>query len=67
MYARVNPESEDINQSFPDADTLKGLQLSWSGDIHRSVRLTAGVWYTGSEHNGNDAGVGAGVEIPLDL
>ncbi|MDK9358869.1 capsule assembly Wzi family protein [Lelliottia sp. V106_10] len=67
VYARVNPESEEINQDFPDADTLKGIQLSWSGDIYRSVRLTAGVWYTASQHDDSDAGIGAGVEIPLDL
>lgn len=67
MYARVNPENEAINQAFPDGDTLKGIQLSWSGDVYRSVRLTSGVWYTASEHDDNDAGIGVSLEVPLDL
>lgn len=67
IYARVNPENEAVNQTFPDADTLKGLQLSWSGDVYRSVRLTTGVWYIASEHDDNDAGIGVSMEIPLDL
>lgn len=67
IYARVNPENEDINHAFPDADTRTGLQLSWSGDVYRSVRLMTGMWYTASKNDDNDAGVGVGVEIPLDL
>ena len=67
IYASVNPESEGINHEFDDADTLKGIQLSWSGDVYRSVRLTAGVWYTASEHNSDDTGTGVVLEIPLDL
>ncbi len=31
VYAKVNPENQSINKAFPHADTLKGVQLGWSG------------------------------------
>lgn len=66
VYARVNPESQEINQAFPRSDTLTGLQLGWSGDVYRSARLKVGVWYTEANHSDNDAGLGVGAEIPFN-
>ena len=66
VYARVNPESDEINHAFPRSDTLTGLQLGWSGDVYRSVRVKVGVWYTEADKSDNDAGVGVGGEIPFN-
>lgn len=66
VYARVNPESADINRAFPQSDTLTGLQLGWSGDVYRSARLKVGVWYTEANQSDNDAGLGVGAEIPFN-
>ncbi|EHQ8971440.1 MULTISPECIES: capsule assembly Wzi family protein [Enterobacteriaceae] len=68
VYAKVNSQSQRINKAFPRADTLKGVQLGWSGDIYKSVRLNTGLWYTDANHsNSDDAGVSAGIEIPFNL
>jgi hypothetical protein len=45
-YAKVNPENQSINKAFPRSDTLKGVQLGWSGDVYKSVRLNTSLWYT---------------------
>lgn len=54
MYAKVNPRNQRINQAFPHADTLKGVQLGWSGDVYHSVRLTTSLWYTDANHSDRD-------------
>jgi hypothetical protein len=67
-YAKVNPESEAINHAFPHADTLKGVQLGWGGDVYRSVRLNLGLWYTDANHSdSNDVGASAQLDVPLNL
>ncbi|PLL18869.1 capsule assembly Wzi family protein, partial [Klebsiella michiganensis] len=67
-YAKVNPRSQKINKAFPQSDTLKGVQLGWSGDVYKSVRLITSLWYTDAENSdSNDVGASAGVEIPFDL
>ena len=67
-YAKVNPENQSINKAFPRSDTLKGVQLGWSGDVYKSVRLNTSLWYTDANHNdGDDVGASAGIEIPFNL
>ncbi len=46
VYAKVNPKDQSINKAFPHSDTLKGVQLGWSGDVYQSVRLNTSLWYT---------------------
>ncbi|MFC6378013.1 capsule assembly Wzi family protein [Tatumella terrea] len=68
FYAKVNPDNQSINRAFPHADTLKGVQAGWSGDVYKSVRLNLGTWYTDANHNdNNDLGASAALEIPFNL
>lgn len=68
VYAKVNPKDQSINKAFPHADTLKGVQLGWSGDMYKSVRLNTILWYTDANHSASDdVGASAGIEIPFNL
>lgn len=68
VYAKVNPKNQTINKAFPYSDTLKGVQLGWSADVYKSVRLNTSLWYTDAEHNdSDDIGASAGIEIPFNL
>lgn len=68
IYAKVNPESQPINKVFPRSDRLKGIELGWHGDVYQSIRLSASLWFIRARHSEHDnAGVGAGIEIPLRL
>ncbi|EPY1263430.1 capsule assembly Wzi family protein, partial [Klebsiella pneumoniae] len=68
VYAKVNPENQPINKAFPHADTLKGVQLGWSGDVYQSVRLSTSLWYTNANNSdSDDVGASAGIEIPFSL
>ena len=50
------------------ADTLKGVQLGWSGDVMPTVRLNTSVWYTDANHSASDdVGASIGIELPLSL
>ena len=67
-YAKVNPENQSINKAFPRSDTLKGVQLGWSGDVYKSVRLNTSLWYTDADNSDtDDVGASAGIEIPFNL
>ena len=67
-YAKVNPRSQSINKAFPQSDTLKGVQLGWSGDVYKSVRLNTSLWYTDADNSdSDDVGASAGIEIPFNL
>lgn len=67
-YAKVNPENQSINKAFPRSDTLKGVQLGWSGDVYKSVRLNTSLWYTDADNSdSDDVGASAGIEIPFNL
>ena len=68
VYAKVNPKDQRINKAFPHSDTLKGVQLGWSGDVYQSIRLNTSLWYTDNDHStADDVGASAGIEIPLSL
>lgn len=68
VYAKVNPDNQSINKSFPHSDTLKGVQLGWSGDVYKTVRLNTSLWYTDADHSdSDDVGASAGIEIPFSL
>ncbi len=67
-YAKVNPKDQSINKAFPHSDTLKGVQLGWSGDVYQSVRLNTSLWYTNANNSdSDDVGASAGIEIPFSL
>lgn len=68
VYAKVNPENQSINKAFPHADTLKGVQLGWSGDVYQSVRVKTSLWYTDANNSdSDDVGGSAEIEIPFSL
>ncbi|MCL9667443.1 capsule assembly Wzi family protein [Rosenbergiella epipactidis] len=68
FWAKVNPNDQTQNRTFPRADTLKGVTLGWSGDIYKSVRLNLATWYTDANHNdSDDLGASAAIEIPFQL
>lgn len=68
VYAEVNPKNQRINKAFPHADTLKGVQLGWSGDVMPTVRLNTSMWYTDANHSASDdVGASIGIELPFSL
>lgn len=68
IYAEVNPKNQRINKAFPHDDTLKGVQLGWSGDVMPTVRLSTSVWYTDANHSdSDDLGASMGIELPFSL
>lgn len=68
IYAEVTPKNQRINKAFPHADTLKGVQLGWSGDVMPTVRLSTSVWYTDANHSdSDDLGASMGIELPFSL
>nr|WP_223881698.1 capsule assembly Wzi family protein [Affinibrenneria salicis] len=68
MYAKVNPRNQRINQAFPRADTLKGIELGWGYDFQSKVKFDTRLWYTDSDHStSDDVGAGVGIEIPINL
>ncbi len=66
LYAKVNPLSLTVNQAFPEKDTIKGLDLTWTHYIKPTLPLKINGWITDSDRNGRDNGVSVGVEIPLE-
>ncbi|HDY7212881.1 TPA: capsule assembly Wzi family protein, partial [Klebsiella pneumoniae] len=68
VYSKVNPDNQPFNKVFPHSDTLKGVQLGWSGDVYQSVRLNTSLWYTNANNSdSDDVGASAGIEIPFSL
>ncbi|HBQ7654371.1 capsule assembly Wzi family protein [Klebsiella sp. CN_Kp105] len=68
VYAKVNPEEQFYNKAFPHTDTLKGVQMGWSGDVYQSVRLNTSLWYTNANNSdSDDVGASAGIEIPFSI
>lgn len=66
LYAKVNPLSLTVNQAFPEKDTIKGLDLTWTHYIKPTLPLKINGWITDSDRNGRDNGVSLGIEIPLE-
>lgn len=67
MWARVNRDSQAINDRYPYADTLKGAELGWSAPLSHEVTLGLGAWYVDSKTQQNDVGVAAKLDIFLSL
>ena len=68
VYAKVNPRDQSINKAFPHSDTLKGVQLGWSGDVYKTIRLNTNLWYTDADNSDrDDVGASAGIEIPFSF
>lgn len=66
VWARVNRESQTFNQAYPQADTVKGVQLAWSLPVFNQAVLGTQVWYNQSENKTlNETGVSASVELPF--
>ena len=68
MYAKVSQTQrvEDNNAAFPQADTIKGLDVTWTHYLKPTIPLKINGWVSDSDVNGNDGGVSVGVEIPLE-
>ncbi|MFI8418392.1 capsule assembly Wzi family protein [Serratia sp. NPDC078593] len=68
VYAKVNPRNQSINQAFPRADTLKGVQLGWGYNFDSQVKFDTSLWYTNNNHStADDVGAGISVEVPINL
>ncbi|MEC8568385.1 MAG: capsule assembly Wzi family protein, partial [Pseudomonadota bacterium] len=50
----------------PQADTIKGLDVTWTHYLKPTIPLKINGWVSDSDVNGNDGGVSVGVEIPLE-
>ncbi len=68
IYAKVSQTQrvQDNNAAFPEADTVKGLDLTWTHYLKPTIPLKINGWVSDSDLNGNDGGVSVGVEIPLE-
>ena len=66
LYAKVNQSNLAINAAFVEADTVKGLDVTWTHYIKPTLQLKMNGWVSDSDLNGRDGGLSLGVEIPLE-
>lgn len=66
LYAKVNQSSLAINHAFPQQDTIKGLDMTWTHYIKPTIPLKINGWVSDSDVNGNDGGISVGIELPLE-
>lgn len=66
FYTKVNPLSLTLNDAFPDKDTIKGVDLTWTHYLKPTIPLKINGWVSDSDLHGSDGGVSVGIEIPLD-
>lgn len=66
LYAKVNQSNLAINAAFAEADTVKGLDVTWTHYIKPTLQLKMNGWVSDSDLNGRDGGLSLGVEIPLE-
>jgi hypothetical protein len=66
LYTKVNQSNLAINNAFPQQDTLKGLDLTWTHYLKPTIPLKVNGWVSDSDLNGRDGGLSVGVEIPLE-
>ncbi len=66
LYAKVNQSNLAINSAFPEKDTVKGLDVTWTHYMKPTLPLKINGWVSDSDLNGNDGGISLGVEIPLE-
>ena len=66
LLAKVNQSGLEINQTFPQKDEVKALDLTWTHFIRPNTPLKLSGWVRDSDVYGDDSGVSLGVEIPLD-
>lgn len=66
IYAKVNQSNLTIDAAFPQADKIKGLDVTWTHYLKPTIPLKINGWVSDSDVNGNDGGVSVGVEIPLE-
>jgi len=68
VYAKVNPNSQSINQAFPKSDTLKGIQLGWGYTLDSQIKFDTSLWYTDNNAStADDVGAGISFEVPINL
>lgn len=66
IYADLNQSNRKTNAAFPEKDKIKAVDLSWTHQITPLIPLTFNGWVSDSDKHGNDSGVSAGIELPLD-
>ena len=66
LYAKLNQSAHTNNHAFPDNDTVKALDITWSHYIQPNIPLKFNGWISDSDVNGRDNGLSVGVEFPLD-
>ena len=66
LYAKVNPLNQTVNDAFPENDTIKALDLTWTHYLKPTIPLKINGWVSDSDVHGNDAGASVGIEFPLD-
>ncbi len=66
LYAKVNPLNLAVNDAFPENDTIKALDLTWTHYLKPMIPLKINGWVSDSDVHGHDAGASVGIEFPLD-
>lgn len=71
LYSKVNQSAamlgdQIVNQAFPEQDTIKALDVTWTHYMKPNVPLKFNGWVGNSDHQGSDHGISVGVELPLE-
>ncbi len=71
LYSKVNQSAamlgdKIVNQAFPEQDTIKALDVTWTHYMKPNVPLKFNGWVGNSDHQGSDHGISVGVELPLE-
>lgn len=57
VMARVNRTFQAFNQAYPQSDTLKGVDASWTFPLSDYAALSPAGWFNHRDRAGQDAGV----------
>lgn len=66
LIAKLNQSNLDINHVAPQADELKGIDLTWTHYARQDVPVKMSAWLSDSDVSGQDSGFSLGIELPLD-
>lgn len=64
LTAKVNQTNMRINRALPEADQIHHVGFDWTRQFPLA-KTTLQTWFTDSEKQGNDVGVGLKVDVPL--
>ncbi len=67
LYAKVNESNRLTNELFPQADTIKAVDVTWVHYLKPQIPLKINAWAAKSDKQSNDSGASVGIEFPIDF